>query len=118
MLVVEDNPDSQFLLEALLCDLCTVDLASDADEALGLAETHDYQAVLLDINLGPGRSGVDVLHELRHMDRFAKTPVTALTAYAMPGDRERFLGEGFTHYLAKPFTPEALLALVEKMIED
>ena len=64
--------------------------------------------VLLDINLGVIRTGVDVLHELRQVPEYATIPAVAVTAYALPGDRERFLEAGFDAYLGKPFTEEEL----------
>ena len=75
---------------------------------LMLARQHLYDAVLLDINLGGARDGVDVLGELRMVPGYERVPAVAVTAYSMPGDKERFMEAGFDAYLGKPFTPEQL----------
>ena len=74
-----------------------------------------FDLVLLDINLGQGPNGADVLRELRAMPAYQDVPIVAVTAYALPGDRERFLGMGFTDYLAKPFNADELLALTARL---
>ena len=54
---------------------------------------------------------LSVLRELRAMPTYRDVPIAALTAYALPGDKERFLEMGFSAYLSKPFNAEELLTL-------
>lgn len=112
LLLVEDNDDTRFLLSALLEDEYVVTPAPTAGAALACARSNRYDIVLMDINLGSGATGVDVLEALRMAPTYRRTPVVALTAYAMPGDRQRFLSMGFTAYLAKPFGADELLSLL------
>ena len=63
---------------------------------------------LLDISL-PGMDGSEVLRRLRVTPGLETLPVIALTAHAMSGDRERYLGEGFNEYVTKPIIDEELL---------
>ena len=79
------------LLKRMLGRLYDITLADNEQEALNLATQKRYDMVLMDINLGTKRTGVDVLDSLRDMDHYRQTPVIAVTAYAMPGDRESFL---------------------------
>ena len=62
--------------------------------------------ILVDIQL-PDVDGLEITRRLRQEERFAKTPIVALTAYAMPGDREMFLRAGCTGYVAKPIDTRA-----------
>ena len=112
ILVVDDNPNTRLLLTRMLRGYAAVATAATAREALDLAAAGSYDAVLLDINLGAGVSGEDVMHRLRALPGYAHVPVVAFTAYALPGDRERFLNVGFDDYLPKPFSREQLLAVL------
>lgn len=103
VLVVEDEPHVQALIAHLLQGLCRVDLAADADAAIAHAEHTTYAAFLVDITLPSERNGIDVLEHLRTQPRHRTAPVVAVTAHALPGDRERFLGAGFDAYVGKPF---------------
>jgi CheY-like chemotaxis protein len=118
ILVVDDNQQTRFLLERMLHAHYLVDTAGTADEAFHLTEEHVYDAILLDINLGAKTSGEDVMLRLRERERYAQTPIVAFTAYALPGDRERFLHQGFDGYLSKPFTRKQLTTLLEEMLPD
>ena len=70
----------------------------------------------MDINLGTQETGVDVLHRIRERAAYRTTPVIAVTAYALPGDRERFLEEGFDDYIGKPFTRQQLFRLLDSIM--
>ena len=118
LLVVEDNPDTRELIAQRLGPVCQLELAADPEAAIALAEATAFDAFLLDINLTATLDGVDVLHALRAMPAYADTPTVAMTAYAMPGDRERFLNAGFDHYLSKPFTSQQLQSLVADLFSD
>ena len=119
LLLVEDNEETGAFMEALLGDLVTVSLARDADEALSHLDQagEAFDVVVLDINLGRGRSGVDLLTEIRKRPEYADVPIAAVTAYAMPGDRDKLLESGFNAYLSKPFAMDDLLGMVMSLIE-
>lgn len=116
VLVVEDNADTRTLVNHLLRKNYEVRCATDADEALRLAAEQRYNVLLVDINLGKGKSGEDVLHAVRSLPNYEETPVIAVTAYAMPGDRERFFAEGFDDYVSKPFSKQRLLEALEGVL--
>lgn len=108
ILAVEDNAETQLLLEHLLKESFEVTVVAGVDGALAAVEEHAFDALLLDINLSEQRTGTDLLHLLRERDDVGDVPAIALTAYAMPGDREDFLEAGFDQYVSKPFTREDL----------
>ena len=106
--VIEDNPDNRLLLQALLNDVYDIDEYEDGPTALAGMSTTRPALILLDISL-PGMDGSEVLRRIRSMPELGDLPVIALTAHAMSGDRERFLGEGFDGYVTKPIVDEELL---------
>jgi CheY-like chemotaxis protein len=110
VLVVEDNEDTRALLERILGRAYRVCAVPDALSALDRMNRQRFDALVLDINLGGKQTGVDVLRVARTLPGYGRVFAVALTAYALPGDRERFLAAGFDRYVSKPFTRTALMA--------
>src|SRR5262249_45472001 len=75
--------------------------AADGVEAIQCARDSKPDLIILDLHM-PGVDGFGVIQELRADDRFAATPIIALTASAMQRDRERAISAGFTSYITKP----------------
>lgn len=118
ILAVEDNPETQLLLKHLLTPSFDVVIADGVDSALSAAENQQFDVLLLDINLSEQRTGIDLLHLLREKNDNRKPPAIALTAYAMPGDRETFIEEGFDAYISKPFTRDDLTDIIESTLQS
>ena len=116
VLVVEDNPSTQRLIEYQLSKICAFEQVTTPDEALDLASQQSFDAFLLDIHLGADMNGIDVLHMLRSKPEYRNVPAIALTAHALPADRERFLKAGFNDHLPKPFTASELLHALEELV--
>ena len=114
--VVEDNADNRLLLGALLGELYQIVEYEDGIGALAGLLRHRPDLVLLDISL-PGMDGSEVLRRIRAEPSLRGLPVVALTAHAMAGDRERYLNQGFDHYVAKPIMDERdLLGVIERLL--
>ena len=114
--------DNEEPLRALVCgalELGDYEIveARDGDESVRLARACDPDLIVLDMMM-PGRTGLEVLTELRAEDRFAETPVIMLTARAQAQDRETALAAGVSRFLAKPFSPLELASVVEELLED
>lgn len=90
--------------------------ARDGDESLDLARTWEPDLIVLDMMM-PGRTGLEVLAELRAENRFSETPVIMLTARAQAQDRDAALAAGVSRFLPKPFSPLALAAVVEELLD-
>ncbi len=118
LLVVEDSDATRRLLSLVLSDRFECELAADASEAIEKAQKEKFKAVLMDINLGTGKSGVDVLQQLRENSRYERVPFMAVTAMASPRDESLLLRKGFNAYLAKPFQKSKLLSTLDQMLED
>ncbi len=116
LLVVEDNLDTQKLLEYQLRTHFSLTLARGIDEALQAAADARFDLFILDINLGEKRTGIYLLQRLHEMPAHRDTPALALTAYALPGDREHFLKLGFHAYMSKPFLREDLLQTIRNVL--
>jgi CheY-like chemotaxis protein len=101
--IIEDAEDNRDLLYYLLRDEFTVARFSSGEEALRCFADEAPDLILLDIWL-PGMDGIEVLKKVRQHQHLQRTPVLALTANAMSGDREKYLSEGFTAYIPKPIT--------------
>lgn len=118
ILAIEDNPDTQLLLKYLLRSDYSLEVVRHFEEALSTAREKTFDILIVDINLGEERTGLDLLMELRMMPGYETTPAVALTAYAMPGDKERFESAGFETYIAKPFTRKELHDTLTAMLEN
>ncbi|MBO4414993.1 MAG: response regulator [Lachnospiraceae bacterium] len=110
VLMVDDNSTNLLLYKKLMKQtLVKVDTALSGDECLKLCKEAKYDIIFLD-HMMPGKDGIETLHELRAdaASPNADTPVICLTANAISGAREEYLGEGFNDYLAKPIEPKKL----------
>ncbi len=118
VLVVEDNEMNQrFVREVLRLSGYRVEVCGDAEAGIAAATTLAPDVVLMDVQL-PGRDGLDATRELRQDPATSHLPIVALTALAMPGDRQRALDAGCTHYLAKPIDYRELLALLDGLFPE
>jgi two-component system cell cycle response regulator DivK len=114
ILVVEDNEKNMRLFRDVLQASGYHTLAATTGaQAVELAAEHAPALVLMDIQL-PDIDGVETLSRLRADERTASTPVLALTAQAMRGDRERFLAAGFDGYISKPVNILELVGTVKR----
>ena len=116
VLVADDTANGRELVKTVLENTgYEVIEAKDGVEALANARQVHPDLIILDLHM-PGLDGFGVLEELRRDKDFATTPVMALTASAMMGDKERALALGFTGYITKPIRLAALRSEVERLL--
>ena len=116
VLLVEDNPVNQLVAKGMLGKLgCEVLLANHGAEALNLLEQQAVDLVLMDCNM-PVMDGYEASRRIRQSGRNPLLPIIALTANALPDERERCRAAGMSDYLAKPFRREELAALLDQWL--
>ena len=119
VLLVEDDFSNQITTRKLLEKSGhAVTLAENGQQALDRLSTEDFDIVLMDIQM-PVMGGVEATEAIRNAPSLAACkhiPIIALTAYAMSGDREKFLASGMDDYLAKPVSLENLMGVLEKYV--
>jgi PAS domain S-box-containing protein len=116
ILLVENDDASIEVTKLFLKDECELDVVANGEQALESVKEKKYDVILMDINLGRGLSGLDVTQKIRSHPGYENTPIVAVTAFAMIGDKEEFLKAGCTHYLSKPFKKNELLDLIDEII--
>ncbi len=116
LLYVEDDQASADIVNLMLKDNYTLDIARSADEAIIKVKQNSYRAILMDINLRNDIDGVQLTKLIRQLDGYSNIPIAAITAYALNKDRDEFLSKGLTHYLAKPFSKTDLINLLNSML--
>ena len=117
LLLVEDNRINQMVAATLLeADGYLVTIAEDGLQALEKAAQDRFDAILMDVQM-PRLDGIGTTRRLRESQGpNQRTPIIALTANAMEGDRERYLAAGMNDYLSKPFELETVRTVVARWV--
>ena len=117
VLLVEDNPVNQTVIEAMLRSLgFTVSVANDGAQAVRSAESLIFEAILMDCRL-PIIDGYEATRQIRQLPGCSEVPIIALTANALQGDREACLAAGMNDYLAKPFKRTDLQQILQRWLQ-
>ncbi|EKT4558929.1 response regulator [Pseudomonas putida] len=116
VLLVEDNPVNQSVIEAMLRSLgLAVCTAEDGLEAIDLVGRQRFAAVLMDCRL-PHLDGYEATRRIRQLPNGAGLPIIALTANALQGDRERCMAAGMDDYLSKPLRRTELQRVLQRWL--
>ncbi len=114
-LYIEDQVDSQILFKVQMKDLKEIKFAVSFEEALPLLDTLHFDFIVLDINLQGEYNGLDALKIIHRMQGYETIPIIAVTAYVLPGDREKFIATGFNDFISKPIFREKMVDSLEKI---
>lgn len=102
VLVIEDNPlNMELVVEILKTSGFEVYGAINGEDAIKEVEREHYDLILMDIEL-PVMDGISAMRIIKSKPEYHNVPIIALTAFAMKGDKEKFLVEGFDDYISKP----------------
>lgn len=118
ILVLEDDKLSLKIVNKFLEKKYEVKACSNIYDALNSVRKEEFDAFMVDINLSGNLTGIDFLNELKTNTVHAGKPFIAVTAYAMKGDKEKFLAEGFTHYISKPFMRNDIIKLLDEALKQ
>ena len=116
ILFVDDDKIACYYIKKVLNNLYKLDIVNSGDEALSSVKKNSYDILLIDINLGRGIDGLELMQTIKKLKNYSSTPVVAVTAYASKSDKDEFLSKGFTHYLSKPFTSSELKDLLAEIL--
>ena len=114
-LYIEDQVDSQILFKVQLKGLKDIQFAPSFEDALPLLDKYSFDFIVIDINLQGEYNGLDALKLIHKMPGYEKTPIVAVTAYVLPGDKEKFIAAGFDDFIAKPIFREKMIDSLQKI---
>lgn len=118
ILVVEDEePNRDMLKRRLERRGFEVLIAAEGEEACRVISSERPDLVLMDASMPNGLDGLPAMKRVRENPEVAGTPIIVLTAYAMEGDRERFLAAGFDEYVSKPIAFDTLLERMNELLQ-
>ena len=118
ILLVEDNLVNQKLMKTLFSNIgCIMDLAANGLEAIVQAQSNPYDIIFMDCQM-PKMDGFQATREIRSNKAGANctTPIIAITAKAMHGDREKCIEAGMNEYITKPIKPQAIYDIIKKFV--
>lgn len=117
ILYVEDNKVNAMVMDKMLSrNQSNVLIAENGPSALQMIKESEPDLILVDINLGLDQmDGCELLQHLRKIEKLRGIPIFAVTAYAMPGDKKRFIKVGFDKYFSKPVNFQKLLTAISKV---
>ncbi|MCX7832748.1 MAG: PAS domain-containing protein [Ignavibacteria bacterium] len=117
ILLVEDDDASIQIVKEYLKGLCNIDVVFTAEACLEKIKHYKYPMIIMDINLGRGMNGSEATKIIRKIPEYKDTPIIAMTAFAMIGDREEFLEAGCTDYISKPFIKKGFVKLIKEYLD-
>jgi two-component system, sensor histidine kinase and response regulator len=116
VLVAEDNEVNRAVAKALLAKRnLRTETAANGKEALRMSQAREYAAILMDCQM-PELDGYEATRRIRELETDRHTPIIAMTAHSMAGDRERCLAAGMDDYLSKPVRANELDAAIERWL--
>lgn len=116
ILLVEDDEASALVAGTVLELACYVERVTDGEQAIARTKETVFDAILMDINLGNGISGMTAAEQIRMIPGYEGIPIAALTANAFDEQRREYLSRGCTHYLSKPYARRELISLLNNML--
>lgn len=118
ILLVEDNPLNIEVVEKFLSKRGVITPVRDGESAIKAVQNSNFDLLLVDISLGHGIDGIEVLKQIRLMENYSNIPAIALTAYVSETNKKRFKAAGFNGFLGKPFEKKDLLNYISKIFNQ
>lgn len=115
-LYIEDDLSSQILFRVQLKYLKSLKMFTSYKDAIPTLEEDIFDLIILDLSLET-ENGENVMLKLRNNPKFSKIPIIAVSAYVLPGDREKFIEAGFDDYIAKPIFEDKIVSVINRLIK-
>ena len=115
-LYIEDQVDSQILFKVQMKNLKEIKFAVSFEEAMPILDSDKFDFIVMDINLQGEYNGLDALKLIQRMPNYENVPIIAVTAYVLPGDKEKFIATGFSGFISKPLFREKMVDTLKKII--
>lgn len=116
--MVEDNTETQLIIKVNLRNIYDVELTDNADDAIKLIKSNDFDLVLLDINLGNSDDGRDVLDMMKKDVEYSNLPVIIITAYDIKKEEKDLLMNLSCDFLEKPLDKAVLLNSISSCLNS
>lgn len=117
ILIVEDDETSRDIIFLFLKNYYDLSFAENGEQAIELSNKTNFKVILMDINLGSGITGIETKDAIRKITGYINIPIIAATAFAMLGDKEKFLESGFDYYISKPYLKHQLIKVLNEIIQ-
>ena len=118
ILVVEDNTETQLIIKVNLRAIYDVELTDNADDAIKLIKSNNFDLVLLDINLGNSDDGREVLNMMKEDFEYSNLPVIIITAYDIKKEEKDLLMNLSCDFLEKPLDKAVLLNSISSCLNS
>ena len=117
-LYIEDQVDSQILFKVQMKGLKDVKFAASFEDSQPMLINNQFDFIVMDINLQGEYNGLDALKIIKTMPALSNIPIIAVTAYVLPGDKEKFITAGFDDFISKPIFREKMMESLEKIFHS
>ncbi len=114
-LYIEDQVDSQILFKVQMKGLNDVKFAVSFEESQPLLLNSQFDFIVMDINLQGEYNGLDALKIIKTIPALHNIPIIAVTAYVLPGDKEKFIAAGFDDFISKPIFRDKMMESLERI---
>jgi len=118
LLIVEDDELNQTIYKAILSKEYEIKICGDDEDFYAALDEREYDLFVMDLALNCGKSGIDLIRELRLMEKYKNTPVIVASAFAYSKDREIAIAAGTTKFISKPFDKKTLLSEIDRCFKN
>lgn len=118
ILVVENDEATLNLFNSILSKYFQIDLVDNGTEAVEKCKEKDYDLILMDISLKKDMNGLEARKKISELQGYKNTPIVAVTAHTMLGEKEELLKEGFYIYIEKPFKSNELINTILSILKE
>lgn len=116
LLIVEDDPLNLIVYQHVLLNDFAVTLCRNESEFYKSLNENHYKLVIMDLSLGKGKDGIELIKELRQMEEYKLIPILAVTANVLKRDEELTMESGATLFIHKPFDNTFLVSMCKKYL--